>query len=169
MKWILLKQDFLKLKSDAMTDLIKIKIKRLSEDFKDIPLPSYATEGSSGMDVRAAVKDKIVIPSGKVTLVPTDFSVQIPAGYEIQVRPRSGLAAKHNIGVLNSPGTIDSDYRGEVKIILMNFGEEDFEILRGERIAQLVVSKVYRASLIESNNLEDSKRGKGGFGHTGKK
>jgi dUTP pyrophosphatase len=151
-----------------MPDLIKIKIKRLSKNFNDIPLPSYATNGSSGMDVRAAVKDKMIIPSGKVALVPTDFSVEIPAGYEIQVRPRSGLAVKHSIGVLNSPGTIDSDYRGEVKIILMNFGDEDFEISGGERIAQLVVAKVYKASLVESNELEDSERGAGGFGHTGK-
>ena len=151
-----------------MTDSIKIKIKRLSEEFKDVQLPSYATEGSSGMDVRAALKEDIFIPAGKVALVPTDFSVEIPEGYEIQVRPRSGLAAKHNIGVLNSPGTVDSDYRGEVKIILMNFGDIDFKISRGDRIAQLVVSKVYRASLRESNNLEDSKRGEGGFGHTGK-
>ena len=151
-----------------MTDSIKIKIKRLSEEFKDVQLPSYATEGSSGMDVRAALKEDIFIPAGKVVLVPTDFSVEIPGGYEIQVRPRSGLAAKHNIGVLNSPGTVDSDYRGEVKIILMNFGDIDFKISRGDRIAQLVVSKVYRASLRESNNLEDSKRGEGGFGHTGK-
>ena len=111
-----------------MPDSIKIKIKRLSTDFNDIPLPSYATKGSSGLDVRAAVKDKIIIPSGKVALVPTNFSVEIPEGYEIQVRPRSGLAVKHSIGVLNSPGTIDSDYRGEVKIIMMNFGDEDFQI-----------------------------------------
>ncbi len=152
-----------------MTDSIEIKIKRLSEDFKEVPLPSYATEGSSGMDVRAAVKEDVTVPAGKIILIPTDFSIEIPRGYEIQVRPRSGLAAKHNIGILNSPGTIDSDYRGEVKVILMNFGEEDFKISRGERIAQLVVSKVYRASLVESDNLEDSKRGKGGFGHTGKK
>jgi dUTP pyrophosphatase len=151
-----------------MTDLIEIKIKRLSEDFVDVPLPTYATDGSSGMDVRAAVKEYIIIPSGKVALVPTDFSVEIPEGYEIQVRPRSGLAAKHNIGILNSPGTIDSDYRGEVKIILMNFGNEDFTISRGERIAQLVVSKIYKALLRESNNLSSSKRGEGGFGHTGK-
>ena len=151
-----------------MSDKIKIKIKRLSENFIDIPLPSYATEGSSGMDVRAAVKDNIIIPAGKVVLIPTDLSVEIPVGYEIQVRPRSGLAAKHNIGILNSPGTIDSDYRGEVKIILMNYGDEDFKISRGERIAQLVVAKVYKASLVESNELEDSERGAGGFGHTGK-
>jgi dUTP pyrophosphatase len=151
-----------------MTEVIEIKIKRLSEDFKDVTLPSYATEGSSGMDVRAAVKEDIIIPSGKVALVPTDFSVEIPEGYEIQVRPRSGLAAKHSIGILNSPGTVDSDYRGEVKIILINYGDEDFRISRGERIAQLVVSKVYRALLKESNNLRSSKRGEGGFGHTGK-
>ena len=151
-----------------MPDLIKIKIKRLSKNFNDIPLPSYATDGSSGMDIRAAVKDKVIIPSGKVALVPADFSVEIPAGYEIQVRPRSGLAVKHSIGVLNSPGTIDSDYRGEVKIILMNFGDEDFEISRGERIAQLVVAKVYKASFVESEELENSERGTGGFGHTGK-
>ena len=151
-----------------MIDYIEIKIKRLSEDYKDVPLPSYATDGSSGMDVRAAVRENIIIPAGKVELVPTNFSVEIPEGYEIQVRPRSGLAAKHNIGILNSPGTVDSDYRGEVKIILINFGDNDFKISRGERIAQLVVSKIYRASLKESNYLENSKRGEGGFGHTGK-
>jgi dUTP pyrophosphatase len=151
-----------------MIDYIEIKIKRLSEDYKDVPLPSYATDGSSGMDVRAAVRENIIIPAGKVELVPTNFSVEIPEGYEIQVRPRSGLAAKHNIGILNSPGTVDSDYRGEVKIILINFGDNDFKISRGERIAQLVVSKIYKASLKESNYLENSKRGEGGFGHTGK-
>jgi dUTP pyrophosphatase len=151
-----------------MIDYIEIKIKRLSEDYRDVPLPSYATDGSSGMDVRAAVRENIIIPAGKVELVPTNFSVEIPEGYEIQVRPRSGLAAKHNIGILNSPGTVDSDYRGEVKIILINFGDNDFKISRGERIAQLVVSKIYKASLKESNYLENSKRGEGGFGHTGK-
>jgi dUTP pyrophosphatase len=151
-----------------MTDSIEIKIKRLSDDFKDVPLPSYATAGSSGMDVRAALREDVIIPAGKVELVPTNFSVEIPEGYEIQVRPRSGLAAKHNIGILNSPGTVDSDYRGEVKIILINFGDNDFKISRGERIAQLVVSKIYKASLKESNYLENSKRGEGGFGHTGK-
>ena len=151
-----------------MTNSIEIKIKRLSEDFRDVPLPSYATDGSSGMDVRAAVREDIIVPEGKVVLVPTDFSMEIPEGYEIQVRPRSGLAAVHSIGILNSPGTIDSDYRGEVKIILMNFGDKDFIISRGERIAQLVVSKIYKALLKESNNLESSKRGEGGFGHTGK-
>jgi len=102
-------------------------------------------------------------------LVPTNLSVEIPKGYEIQVRPRSGLAANHSIGILNSPGTIDSDYRGEVKIILMNFGNQPFAIHRGDRIAQLVVSKVYSARIVETENLNSSKRGEGGFGHTGKK
>lgn len=151
-----------------MPDIIKINIKRLSEKFNDIPLPGYATEGSSGLDVRAAVEKEIVLEPGRVALVPTGLSVEIPSGYEIQVRPRSGLAAKHSIGILNSPGTVDSDYRGEVKIIMMNFGEEKFIISRGERIAQLVVSKVYKAELIEKTELNESVRGEGGFGHTGK-
>ncbi len=152
-----------------MVEKISIKIKRITEKFNDIPLPSYATAGSSGMDVRAAVDEELIVKHGSVVLVPTNLSLEIPAGYEIQVRPRSGLAAKHGIGVLNSPGTIDSDYRGELKIILMNFGPEDFKISRGDRIAQLVLSKVYTAVIIESANLNDSGRGQGGFGHTGQK
>ena len=120
------------------------------------------------MDMRAAVTDKVILPAGKVLMVPTNLSVEIPLGYEIQVRPRSGLAAKHGIGVLNSPGTIDSDYRGEIKTILFNFSDIDFEINRGDRISQMVISKVYLADLIEDNNLSDSVRGAGGFGHTGK-
>lgn len=151
-----------------MTEKIKIKIKRLSEKFNDIPLPSYSTKGSAGMDIRAAVENEIVLEKGKIGLIPTNLSVEIPDGFEIQVRPRSGLALKHGIGILNSPGTIDSDYRGEIKIIMMNFSQEDFVIKRGERLAQLIVSKVYLAELIEAENLEISKRGVGGFGHTGK-
>lgn len=147
---------------------IELKIKRLSEEFNDIALPAYATEGSSGMDMRAAVEDVLIIPQGKVAMVPTNFSVEIPYGYEIEVRPRSGLAAKYGIGVLNSPGTIDSDYRGEVKVILFNFGADDFIIKRGERIAQMILSKVYKADIIETDELSDSTRGEGGFGHTGK-
>lgn len=152
-----------------MSETIEIKIKRLSDEFSDVQLPAYATEGSAGMDIRAAVKSELIVEPGKVALVPTNISVEIPKGYEIQVRPRSGLAANHSIGILNSPGTIDSDYRGEVKIILMNFGDEPFVIHRGDRIAQLVVSKVYLAKIIETENLNSSKRGEGGFGHTGKK
>ncbi|NCQ16943.1 MAG: dUTP diphosphatase [Ignavibacteria bacterium CG_4_8_14_3_um_filter_37_9] len=149
-------------------DEIKIKVKRLSDEFSDIPLPVYATHGSAGLDIAAAVKDEIVVPQGKICLIPTNFSVEIPEGYEIQVRPRSGLAIKQGITVLNSPGTIDSDYRGEVKIILINLGEDDYKISRGERIAQLVVSKVYQAKFSEVANLNDSHRGEGGFGHSGK-
>ncbi|MFZ0453091.1 MAG: dUTP diphosphatase [Ignavibacteriaceae bacterium] len=148
---------------------LEIKIKRLEKKFSDIPLPSYTTKGSAGMDIRAAVDDEIILERGKVCLIPTNLSVEIPEGYEIQVRPRSGLALKHGIGILNSPGTIDSDYRGEIKIIMMNFGEENFSIKRGERVAQLIVSKIYSAKLTETDDLNESHRGEGGFGHTGKK
>lgn len=151
-----------------MKDTIILKFKRLSDKYKDIPLPAYATNGSSGLDIRAAVEKEITIPKGKIILVPTNLSVEIPFGYELQVRPRSGLAAKHGIGILNSPGTIDSDYRGEIKIILMNFSENDFIIQRGDRIAQLVLAKVYIAQVSESDDLDDTLRGEGGFGHTGK-
>jgi len=151
-----------------MPEVIPIKIKRLSEEFNDIPLPSYSTPGSAGLDVRAAVADELIIPAGEINLVPTNLSVEIPEGYEIQVRPRSGLAAKHGISIPNAPGTIDSDYRGEIKIILINLGKEDFKILRGDRIAQLVVSKVYKAEFTISEELVESRRGSGGFGHTGK-
>lgn len=149
-------------------DRVKIKVRRLNKDFDDIPLPGYATPGSSGLDIRAAVSADVVLAPGSFGLVPTNLSVEIPEGFEIEVRPRSGLAAKFGIGVLNSPGTIDSDYRGEVKIILFNFGKENFRISRGDRIAQMVLSKVYSADLIESENLHESGRGAGGFGHTGK-
>jgi len=147
---------------------IEIKIKRINNEYDDVPLPEYSTEGSAGMDIRAALKYDLNIAKGEVILVPTNLSVEIPSGYEIQVRPRSGLAIKHGIGILNSPGTIDSDYRGEIKIIMINFSKEDFVIKRGDRIAQLIVSKVYRADLKIENSLNDSKRGSGGFGHTGK-
>lgn len=151
-----------------MNETVEIKIKRISDNFNDIPLPAYATSGSAGMDIRAAVADELVVHPKEIILVPTNLSVEIPSGYEIQVRPRSGLAANHGIGILNSPGTIDSDYRGEIKIIMINLGKEDFIIKRGDRIAQLVVSKVYSARLVNENSLNQSHRGEGGFGHTGK-
>jgi dUTP pyrophosphatase len=150
-------------------ETVQIKIQHITDKFKDILLPEYATEGSSGLDLRAAVESDMKIEKGKIGLVPTNLKVEIPLGYEIQIRPRSGLAAKNGIGVLNSPGTIDSDYRGEVKVILFNFSDEDFIIKRGDRIAQMIVSKVYRADLIITEGLNESKRGDGGFGHTGKK
>jgi dUTP pyrophosphatase len=150
-----------------MPETVPIKIKRLNEEYSDIPLPLYSTSGSAGLDIRAAVEE-IIIPAGELKLIPTNLSVEIPEGFEIQVRPRSGLAAKHGIAVLNSPGTIDSDYRGEIKIILMNLSREDFKISRGDRIAQLFVSKVYKAEFVVSEELVESQRGSGGFGHTGK-
>ncbi|NOX17294.1 MAG: dUTP diphosphatase [Chlorobi bacterium] len=148
--------------------MVKVKIKKISENHKDIPLPKYETAGSAGMDVRAAIENETVLESGKVALIPTNLKVEIPEGFEIQIRPRSGLAAKHGIGLLNSPGTIDSDYRGEIKIIMFNFGAEDFVIRRGDRIAQMIISKVYRMEFDETKELAESKRGSGGFGHTGK-
>ncbi len=152
-----------------MVEKIPLKIKKLSEDFNDVELPFYATEGSAGMDIRAAVNEPMLVKRGEIVLVPTNISVEIPEGYEIQVRPRSGLAIKKGIGILNSPGTIDSDYRGEVKIILFNFGKEDFNISRGDRIAQLVISKIYQADISVSEDLNETERGDGGFGHTGHK
>jgi dUTP pyrophosphatase len=147
---------------------ITIKVKRISENFNDISLPKYETDGSAGLDIRAAVENDVIIDSGKIGFISTNLSVEIPEGYEIQVRPRSGLAVKHGIGILNSPGTIDSDYRGEIKIILFNFGENNFTVKRGDRIAQLIISKVYKADFVETENLNQSSRGSGGFGHTGK-
>ena len=151
-----------------MSDTIKVKFKRLDDSFSNIPLPAYKTEGSAGMDICAAINEKIIVKPNSLDLIPTNISVEIPEGFEIQVRPRSGLAAKHSIGLLNSPGTIDSDYRGEIKIILMNFGKEEFEINPGDRIAQLVLAKTYKADFVESKKLKLTDRGDGGFGHTGK-
>lgn len=152
-----------------MEEKIIIKFKRLSDRFNDIPLPAYSTEGSSGMDLRAAVEDKIIIKPLETVLIPTNLAVEIPKGFEGQVRPRSGLAAKNSVTILNTPGTIDSDYRGEIKIILTNFGKEDFTVNRGDRIAQLVITRIERVEIIESNELEETKRNEGGFGHTGLK
>ena len=151
-----------------MIDEIRIKFKRLSEEFNNIPLPSYSTSGSAGMDIRAALKEPMKIKPMEVEMIATNISVEIPEGFEIQVRPRSGLAAKHSLGILNSPGTIDSDYRGELKIILINFSKEEFIIQPGDRIAQIILSKVYKARLEETEELNNSKRGEGGFGHSGK-
>lgn len=125
------------------------------------------TEGSSGFDVQAACASTIVIPPGAVALVPGGFSLSMPRGIEAQVRPRSGLALKERIGLLNAPGTIDSDYRGEVGVVLFNFGDRDFTVRRGDRIAQLVFVALPRVELVEERSLDDTPRGAGGFGHTG--
>ncbi|HIS14274.1 MAG TPA: dUTP diphosphatase [Candidatus Ornithospirochaeta stercorigallinarum] len=129
--------------------------------------PSYQSSGSSGMDVRAHLSESLVIKPGRSALVPTGLYLEIPSGYEVQVRSRSGLALKNGIMVLNSPGTIDSDYRGEIKVILMNLSSEDFVINNNDRIAQLVLSRYEKAELVLSDQLEETERGSGGFGSTG--
>lgn len=147
-----------------MLEPVDIAVKRL-DHAGDLPLPSYETAGSAGMDVRAA--EELVIAPGQRGLVGTGLAFAIPHGYEIQVRPRSGLALKKGISIPNSPGTIDSDYRGELKVILLNHGDEDFVIERGDRIAQIVVAPVQRGILLEVADLDETQRGSGGFGSTG--
>ena len=138
--------------------------------FEGLQLPAYETDGSAGMDVRAAVPEgePMLLAPGERAMVPTGLSVALPLGYEIQVRPRSGLAAKHGLTGLNTPGTIDSDYRGEIKVILINLGQEAFTIQRGERIAQLVLAPVTRLGWSEVESLDETARGAGGFGSTGR-
>jgi len=145
---------------------IVIKIKRV-QDNKDLPLPAYKSEGSSGMDITACVKQPVLLKPGEIRLIPSGLAVSVPPGYEAQVRPRSGLSLHHGIGLVNSPGTIDSDYRGEIGIILINWGTEPFTIKKGDRIAQMIISKVYRADFVEVEDLDATSRGQGGFGHTG--
>jgi len=145
--------------------MVKILVKKFS---KNIKLPIYKTSGSSGMDIVANIKKKITIKPGKTTVVPSGIAVAIPKNYEIQIRPRSGLAAKNSISVLNTPGTIDSDYRGEIKIILINLSKKKFTVKMGDRIAQLVLCPILKAKLREVKNLPKTVRGKGGLGSTGK-
>lgn len=139
------------------------------ERSRDLCLPRYQTVQASGLDVCAAIEGEIVICPGKIVLVPTGFSVAIPEGYEIQVRPRSGLAVRHGITVINSPGTIDADYRGEICVALMNLGAEPFVLHRGDRIAQLVLAPVVKAQFEIVQELDNTERGDGGFGHTGRR
>jgi dUTP pyrophosphatase len=143
---------------------VPVPVQRL-EHFGDLELPAYATEGAAGMDVVAA--EDVTLPPGGRHAVATGLAMAVPDGFELQVRPRSGLALKHGISLPNTPGTIDSDYRGELKIILINLGDRDFEVRRGDRIAQLVLAPVVRASWLKVDELDDTARGKGGFGSTG--
>jgi dUTP pyrophosphatase len=143
-----------------------VRLKRLPAAL-DLPLPSHASPGSAGFDLRAAVEAERVIEPGQRLLVPTGLALEIPPGWEGQVRPRSGLALRHGIGILNSPGTIDSDYRGEVSVILVNLGDSPFTVKRGDRIAQLVIARVETIEWEEIESLESSGRGGGGFGSTG--
>ena len=143
---------------------VDIRVKRL-DDGAGLPMPAYATSGAAGMDICAA--ESLTLRAGKRHAVATGFAFAIPDGYEVQVRPRSGLALKHGITCLNTPGTIDSDYRGEVKVILANLGDEDFVINTGDRIAQIVVAPVTQGVMVEVEALDDTERGTGGFGSTG--
>lgn len=149
-----------------LRDRIQIKFRRLRGN-GDVPLPRYETEGAAGMDLRAAVEIPAILNPGEIKLIPTGLAVSIPPGYEAQVRPRSGLALKFGIGLVNSPGTIDSDYRGEIGVILINWGDEAFTIRRGDRIAQMIISKVYQAEILQVDLLDETDRGQGGFGHSG--
>jgi len=144
---------FLKLRPDADTD---------------IPMPRYMTPLAAGMDICAAMKNKTTLAPGAVSLIPTGFAMALPPGFEAQIRPRSGLAVKHGISIVNAPGTIDADYRGEVKIALINLGSADYTVRRGERIAQMIIQKVYQARLVITDKLDETDRSSGGFGHTGK-
>ena len=147
-----------------MSSPVEIRIKRLNHG-AGLPLPAYASNGAAGMDICAA--ESLLLRTGRRAAIATGFALAIPHGFEIQVRPRSGLALKNGITCLNTPGTIDCDYRGEVKVILINLGEEDFQINRGDRIAQLVVAAAPQAEVSEVEDLDDTARGAGGFGSTG--
>ncbi len=145
-----------------------IKILRLRpESDADIPLPRYMTPRAAGMDIYAAIEKDLVLEAGKIALIPTGFAMAIPDGFEAQIRPRSGLAVKFGVGIINSPGTIDADYRGEIKIGVINHGEKRFTFRRGDRIAQMIINRVHQAGLEVVEELDETDRNTGGFGHTG--
>jgi dUTP pyrophosphatase len=148
-------------------NLINVQIRRLPHA-ADLPLPAYASAGAAGMDVCAAIAAPIIIPPQGRALIPTGFAIALPPGYELQIRPRSGLALKHGITLPNTPGTIDEDYRGEMQVILLNAGADPFEVTRGMRIAQAVIAPVIRAAWVETDVLDETTRGIGGFGSTGR-
>ena len=152
-----------------MSAVVKVEIRRLPHG-EGLALPAYQSTEAAGLDLLAAVPEEtpLILSPGKYVMVPTGLTIALPAGYEAQIRPRSGLAAKHGVTVLNSPGTIDADYRGEVQVILINYGAEPFPIRRGERIAQMVIAPVTRAELVAATSLSATDRGSGGFGSTGR-
>lgn len=145
---------------------IQVRIRRLPHA-GDLPLPAYETQGSAGLDVRAAIAEPVTIEPGAIARIPTGFALELPAGFEMQIRPRSGLASKHGVTLANSPATIDSDYRGEITIALVHLGGEPFLVERGMRIAQMVLARVPLVEWIEAEELSSTNRGAGGFGHTG--
>ena len=148
--------------------MTKLEIKIIDpEKNNDITPPEYMTQGSSGMDISAAVEQSVKIRPGEIKLIPTAISMAVPKGYEAQIRPRSGLAVKDGVTIINSPGTIDSDYRGEIKVALINLGRQDFIVKRGARIAQMVIQKVEKAEIVIVDTLSETQRNQGGFGHTG--
>jgi len=149
-----------------MTEKISIKLK-ITQSAKDLPIPKYETEGSAGMDLMANIDDSVVLAPGERKLIPTGISIALPTGYEAQIRPRSGLAIKHGVTVLNTPGTIDSDYRGEIMVILANLSNADFKIERGMRIAQMIIAQFVQGKFSVVDDLDATSRGSGGFGSTG--
>lgn len=150
-----------------MAETIEVKIRRARQRADPLPLPARASEAAAGLDLRADVDEARVLRPGERALIPTGLVVELPDGYEAQIRPRSGLALRHGVTLLNSPGTIDSDYRGEIQVLVVNLGDEDFTIERGDRIAQIVVAPVMRVHWREVESLTATKRGSGGFGHSG--
>jgi dUTP pyrophosphatase len=147
---------------------ITVKIRRVLPHGADLPLPAFATAHSAGADLRSAVSEPVTLAPGEIRLVPCGFAMAIPPGYEAQVRPRSGLSTQHGLTLINSPGTIDADYRGEVQVPLVNHGREPFTVERGMRIAQMVITALPKVAFVEVEELDQTPRGKGGFGHTGK-
>ena len=146
-----------------------IKFLRLRpESDSDIALPRYMTPQSAGMDICAAVTEAVLLEKGEIAMLPTGFAMALPVGYEAQIRPRSGLAVKHGIGLINSPGTIDADYRGEVMIAVINLGPRPYTFHRGDRVAQMIINRVHQAESLEVEHLDETRRNTGGFGHTGK-
>ena len=138
-----------------------------TEDAADLPLPAYMSEGAAGMDLYANVKEEVTVEKGSIKLIPTGIRIALPEGFEAQIRPRSGLAIKNGISLVNSPGTIDSDYRGEIGVIVINLGENDFVVKRGDRIAQMVINRYEKVEWTECADLDETERGEGGFGHSG--
>lgn len=150
-----------------MNELV-LRIRRLNpQRDQDLPFPEYMSPGASGLDLPAAIEGEIILAPGEIRLIPTGLALAIPPGFEGQVRPRSGLALKHGIGLINSPGTIDSDYRGEIGLAVINLGQKPFTLRRGDRLAQLVINKVYQAAIQLVNDLDNTHRADGGFGHSG--
>lgn len=138
-----------------------------TEDAADLPLPAYMSEGAAGMDLYANVKEEVTVEKGSIKMIPTGVRIALPEGFEAQIRPRSGLALKNGISLVNSPGTIDSDYRGEIGVIVINLGENDFVVKRGDRIAQMVINRYEKVEWTECADLDETERGEGGFGHSG--